>query len=142
MGCDLIEIAEDFSDFLGVAPGLTPKLGLHGSFQKKNATIAVAMCRDLDMHVAESKAPVAISDESLRLRASMRVRDLKDQKIPEDYRRGLERCQFAGRAQIAQVSVSALPNFPASDSGVHAGSVCAKSSAYFFISHPIITPRK
>ena len=117
VGCELRVVDEEFAQFTA-ASGSSPKLGLHGTFQKKNAAIAVAMCRDLDMHVADSKAPVALSDEPLRQQAQRRVGDLKSGKLPEAYLRGLARCKFAGRAQVASVPLRALPCFPeAGDSG-------------------------
>ena len=117
MGCELHVVDEEFTPFVG-ASGSSPKLGLHGTFQKKNAAIAVAMCRDLDMHVAASAAPAALSEESLREQASQRACDLKSGRLPEAYLSGLERCKFAGRAQVAQVPVAALPCLPEDGSGM------------------------
>lgn len=119
VGCELEVVSEEFSPFTATIydSGCSLKLGLHGSFQKKNAAIAVAMCRDLDMHVSKSTAPVELSDESVRLQATRRTHELKKGKLPEEYLRGLEHCRFPGRAQIAQVPVAALPRSPSESSG-------------------------
>jgi hypothetical protein len=116
VGCDLRIVPDDFSPFS--TAGHSPKLGLHGNFQKKNAAIAVTLCRDLDMQVASGAAPAALSDESLRPSAARRAQALREEKLPEEYLKGLAACRFPGRAQIAQVPLAVLPSFPLTDAGI------------------------
>lgn len=83
------------------------QLGLQGPFQKKNASIAVELCRAFEAHVCAHRPDLSAAD--LDSCAETRAAELGAGALPAAYAEGLAGCTLYGRAQIADVTAQDMP---------------------------------
>lgn len=81
-------------------------LGLQGPFQRKNASIAIQLCRAFDARIASPQVSAPVHAAAA---AAARCAELDNGTLPDTYRDGLASCTLYGRAQVAVVSAEAIP---------------------------------
>lgn len=131
VGCPLVK-ATALEHYDGAA---SLQLGLQGPFQKKNASIAVELCRAFETHVCALRPE--LSAAGLDSAAEARAAELGAGALPAAYAAGLAECTLYGRAQIAVVTAQDMPedlnDTSPPDERTHNGSSGAPAPVTFFL---------